>query len=958
MPSDVYYDKGGAVYNVLATGFGISTGTEARQAIYQLADDASKMDKKGKMVFPSGDFYAGDDGDDTLVIPEGVSMAFVNQAKLHMWDPADTSKTCVLVLQGTIEAGLYTVFPLVDGTGAVVNPAPVMFSGRSTPEVYPEWFGAVADDPNVDCSAAISAAMDSLPPSGGVIRFTAGDYRVQADLKVLEHVTFAFDQGARLQMWKDDNGNISTYQLLMRGKIAAESSAIVDLSHNPEPVVFGDGTNPRVYPEWFGARAANFVLNQPGAPVAGNVPDSTEAIKAAVASLPLSGGEIRFSPGQYGISDEIVIDSNGVLLLGGPRQGPLNTTNNHGQYGSMLVLKGDLDTSSGLLAMVRFTEAGGNASWGCGVKGMSFCDYPGQQLHECEAAVHVEKCIAFTMEDCTFTGLNGAAIKVSDATRCHFGNVQVVRCGSNSSGVERPAVWLVDGEQTQGTTFLGFKVEVCHDVPYFYVGDTAANNKLDDLGFEADPAVGESLQTFLVVRGKRTHVGKAHFNRASSRSEVPKMVVEGIENHFGELSFHGQVGEEGSLYVKRGADDNHFDSVILGSWLAAGGTHALPYDYETMPQLRVYGDRNQFGKILFGQDSEDAHVGRLVVRGKANQLSEVIDRGLTGVHLAGGDNRIVALASIGCPATALRVTGTRCEVLSALLQDCAVEDGPVLEIGPDTEADVLSTEYTNQARVRARVLGALHADEGILVTGDQVELLPGTVVRDIRIGHGLRWTGERGSWHGVEVSDVGKTGYYVEGGTPTRMTAWSARRCNLNPVGIPGQSGHGGFLATTPAHDPVPATCTDFVIEQDGASHAFSFKMKAAGTGGQDHDPWLILGNVSKGGPVEIPTSLRQRVDLDSEGQGKDVASASTITLGDSANFFVVTGSTNIDYITASWPGRLVVLRFNASGLFAVKDDNNIKLNGPFSLPVGQYFTLTLICDGTNWIEVSRSANP
>ncbi len=134
--------------------------------------------------------------------------------------------------------------------------------------------------------------------------------------------------------------------------------------------------------------------------------------------------------------------------------------------------------------------------------------------------------------------------------------------------------------------------------------------------------------------------------------------------------------------------------------------------------------------------------------------------------------------------------------------------------------------------------------------------------------------------------------------------------------------------------------------------------MKAAGTGGQDHDPWLILGNVSKGGPVEIPTSLRQRVDLDSEGQGKDVASASTITLGDSANFFVVTGSTNIDYITASWPGRLVVLRFNASGLFAVKDDNNIKLNGPFSLPVGQYFTLTLICDGTNWIEVSRSANP
>lgn len=83
------------------------------------------------------------------------------------------------------------------------------------------------------------------------------------------------------------------------------------------------------------------------------------------------------------------------------------------------------------------------------------------------------------------------------------------------------------------------------------------------------------------------------------------------------------------------------------------------------------------------------------------------------------------------------------------------------------------------------------------------------------------------------------------------------------------------------------------------------------------------------------------------------VASASVMTLPDYTDFITVTGTSNIDAITASWKGRRVTLIF--AGALGVTDGNNLKLNGVFITSADD--TLTLICDGTNWIEVSRSAN-
>lgn len=85
----------------------------------------------------------------------------------------------------------------------------------------------------------------------------------------------------------------------------------------------------------------------------------------------------------------------------------------------------------------------------------------------------------------------------------------------------------------------------------------------------------------------------------------------------------------------------------------------------------------------------------------------------------------------------------------------------------------------------------------------------------------------------------------------------------------------------------------------------------------------------------------------------RDVASAATITLPPTSDFFNITGAANIGAITASWIGRRVILKF--AGAPTVTDGGNLKLAGNFTASPGA--TLSLVCDGTDWIETSRSVN-
>lgn len=84
-----------------------------------------------------------------------------------------------------------------------------------------------------------------------------------------------------------------------------------------------------------------------------------------------------------------------------------------------------------------------------------------------------------------------------------------------------------------------------------------------------------------------------------------------------------------------------------------------------------------------------------------------------------------------------------------------------------------------------------------------------------------------------------------------------------------------------------------------------------------------------------------------------NIVAASTLTLPNSGDFFNVTGVTWIASITASKIGRIVVLKFSDAS--KVVAGSNLKIVSDFATTAND--TLTLVCDGTNWYELCRSAN-
>lgn len=91
----------------------------------------------------------------------------------------------------------------------------------------------------------------------------------------------------------------------------------------------------------------------------------------------------------------------------------------------------------------------------------------------------------------------------------------------------------------------------------------------------------------------------------------------------------------------------------------------------------------------------------------------------------------------------------------------------------------------------------------------------------------------------------------------------------------------------------------------------------------------------------------------DCSGGGATTASADPLTLPPTGVLHTISGTTNIASITASWAGRIAVLKFE--GILTVTDGSNLVMAGNFVTTAND--TLTLISDGTNWVEMARSVN-
>lgn len=118
----------------------------------------------------------------------------------------------------------------------------------------------------------------------------------------------------------------------------------------------------------------------------------------------------------------------------------------------------------------------------------------------------------------------------------------------------------------------------------------------------------------------------------------------------------------------------------------------------------------------------------------------------------------------------------------------------------------------------------------------------------------------------------------------------------------------------------------------------------------------VITGNTFKGmvsGSI-LPSGGTTIVENNTSDESKSIASASSISLPGVGERFDVTGTTNIDTIAGGWKDRKVILYF--SDVLTVNDGTgNLKLSG--NLTTAADTILQLFYDGTNWQEISRSAN-
>lgn len=90
-------------------------------------------------------------------------------------------------------------------------------------------------------------------------------------------------------------------------------------------------------------------------------------------------------------------------------------------------------------------------------------------------------------------------------------------------------------------------------------------------------------------------------------------------------------------------------------------------------------------------------------------------------------------------------------------------------------------------------------------------------------------------------------------------------------------------------------------------------------------------------------------------GRMPGVGSGSSIAAPVDTDFFAVSGSSTINTITGGYTGREITIKFTGGTPTVADGAGNIKLSAAFA--ANEDDTLSLVYDGSNWLETSRTAN-
>ena len=211
------------------------------------------------------------------------------------------------------------------------------------------------------------------------------------------------------------------------------------------------------------------------------------------------------------------------------------------------------------------------------------------------------------------------------------------------------------------------------------------------------------------------------------------------------------------------------------------------------------------------------------------------------------------------------------------------------------------------------------------------------------------------SINAVQATANGRSGVYLNGGTRITVSG-----CTARSNGTAGVNDYGIFSGNTDAdstHTLIGNTCTDVSggVQSYGISatvgSATSYSIIDGNLCQNNGTADILLDGVAsrnvKLGKANIAGTI-------SDVTAPAIAAAATLVLPLGADVVIVTGTTGVTSISATGNARRTVTLIFAAAL-TVTDGSNLKLAGNFTTTADD--TLTLYCDGANWIEIARSVN-
>lgn len=455
--------------------------------------------------------------------------------------------------------------------------------------------------------------------------------------------------------------------------------------------------------------------------------------------------------------------------------------------------------------------------------------------------------------------------------------------------------------------------------------------------------------------------------------------------HAGNKYFYGgeMSGNTVALYIHNGLTDG-FGAISLYGTIIEGnkiGIYAYIFPRVTVPVLlsTVWFEAN--GQSQGGTSTIDAWTGAVRSDQVVTNKSIIVDGTGGKINVHSG-----FLGDVHLRGTDIELTGTECRAESAVGfgGGVFVVDNPdnsyVRLVNPTSGGGWSSDEYTVQvdgrmgdegnilnpgSRAQGRVFNTPPRVPGVgaygsslvtsapltevATTGNGSFNLTGTVVADGRIFPACNEF-TRAAFAGSEYTRLNSPNSVV-----TTSAGWYVFTLDMKIVS--------GLGVRAWVWDRSTAQLAGFECNTIGKWYTFA--ALSYSPGGQT----LLLDFGGLGGDATWRVSAYQLHRFDTREQAQDfiasrayaigggvvsVASAATITVPTVGDLINVTGTTGITSISATGQaGRRVTLVF--AGALTVTDGSNLKLNGNFVTTADD--CLTLVCDGTNWYEVSRSAN-